>query len=49
MALHARQLAIAAGASATQIDRVVNRMLTEGQISLAYAETILRELQAEEK
>ncbi len=49
MALHARQLAIAAGASATQIDQIVNRMLTEGRISLAHAESILRELQAEEK
>lgn len=49
MALHARQLAIAAGASGGQVDRIVSRMLNEGQISLAYAESLLRELQAQEK
>lgn len=49
MALHARQLAIAAGARGGQVDQVVSRMLEEGQINLAYAESLLRELQAEEK
>jgi hydroxymethylglutaryl-CoA reductase len=49
MALHARQLAVAAGASSEQVDQIVSRMLAEGQINLAYAESLLHELQAKEK
>jgi len=45
MALHARQMAIAAGAVGQQIERVVDRMLSEGQINPTRARDILRELQ----
>jgi hydroxymethylglutaryl-CoA reductase len=45
MALHARQMAMAAGAVDEQIDLVVDRMLSEGQITLARAQDILKELQ----
>ncbi len=43
MALHARQIAVAAGATGEQIERVVRRMLGEGQITLAHAQNILRD------
>mgnify|MGYP003923123251 CR=1 FL=1 len=41
MALHARQIAIAAGASGTQIEAIAERMLRDGQITLAYAQALL--------
>jgi hydroxymethylglutaryl-CoA reductase len=46
MALHARQLAISAGAAGEQVDAVVERMLNDGQITLPHAEALLREMQA---
>lgn len=47
MALHARQLAIAAGASGAQIDTLVERMLADGQIALLHAQELLRSIQDE--
>ena len=44
MALHARQIAIAAGASPERVDAVVARMVAEKVIRLDRAEEILREL-----
>ncbi len=44
MALHARQIAIAAGATDDQIDRVVERLLAENRVTLSRAEQVLREL-----
>jgi hydroxymethylglutaryl-CoA reductase len=44
MALHARQLAIAAGATGQQIELVVSRMLEEGAARLDRAEAIVKEL-----
>ncbi len=46
MKLHARQVAIAAGAKGELIDRVVQSMLSEGAIRLDRAEAILKELRA---
>jgi hydroxymethylglutaryl-CoA reductase len=45
MALHARQLAISAGAAGELVDAVVERMLNDGQITLPHAEALLREMQ----
>jgi hydroxymethylglutaryl-CoA reductase len=45
MALHARQIAIAAGASGEAIDRIAVQMMNEGQINTARAEVLLREAQ----
>jgi hydroxymethylglutaryl-CoA reductase len=47
MKLHARQVAIAAGAEGELIDRVVQAMLEEKTIRLDRAEAILKRLQAE--
>jgi hydroxymethylglutaryl-CoA reductase len=47
MKLHARQVAIAAGAEGELIDRVVQAMLNEGAIRLDRAEAILQELRAQ--
>jgi hydroxymethylglutaryl-CoA reductase len=44
MALHSRQLAIAAGATGQQIELVVSRMLEEGAARLDRAEAIVKEL-----
>jgi len=44
MKLHARQVAIAAGASAEMIDRVVQTMLSEKVIRLDRAEAIVQRL-----
>lgn len=41
MALHARQIAIAAGASGAQVDAIAEQMLRDGQITLAYAQALL--------
>jgi len=46
MALHARQIAIAAGATGEQVEQLVAQMLETGQINLAYAQELLREAQA---
>jgi len=42
MALHARQIAIAAGATGEQIERVAAQLVAEGNVRLARAEEILR-------
>lgn len=47
MALHARQIAIAAGASGAQIDALTERMLADGQITLPHAQELLRGSQTE--
>lgn len=44
MSLHARQIAAAAGAQGSEVDRVAARLVAEGQIRAARAEEILREL-----
>ena len=44
MRLHARQVAMAAGASAGQIDQVAQRMVQEGTVRSDRAEAILKEL-----
>jgi hydroxymethylglutaryl-CoA reductase len=43
MRLHARQLAVAAGATGEQVDRVTQRMIADGVIRLDRAEELLRE------
>ncbi|MBN1123141.1 MAG: hydroxymethylglutaryl-CoA reductase, degradative [Anaerolineae bacterium] len=43
MALHARQIAISAGAADDQIDAVVQRMLQDKQINLDYAKKLLEQ------
>jgi hydroxymethylglutaryl-CoA reductase len=43
MSLHARQIAIAAGAADEQIERVVERMLAAGQINADFARSVLDE------
>ena len=44
MALHARQIAISAGAADDQIDAVVQHMLHDSQINLEYAKELLENL-----
>jgi hydroxymethylglutaryl-CoA reductase len=43
MALHARQIALAAGASGAEVDAVVNGMLADNTIDLEYAKRLLRD------
>ncbi|WP_322814475.1 hydroxymethylglutaryl-CoA reductase, degradative [Chloroflexus sp.] len=45
MSLHARQIAMAAGASGTLVDEVARRMVAERNIKLARAEEIIAELE----
>lgn len=49
MALHARQVAIAAGARGDEIERVARRMVAEGVVRLDRAEEILREQKGKEQ
>jgi hydroxymethylglutaryl-CoA reductase len=42
MALHARQVAMAAGAKGSQVDRVADQLVREGDISLERAQALLR-------
>jgi hydroxymethylglutaryl-CoA reductase len=44
MSLHARQIAISAGATGSQIVTLVERMLSDGQINIEYAQNLLSEL-----
>jgi hydroxymethylglutaryl-CoA reductase len=44
MALHARQMAIAAGAMGDQVQAVAARLATEGKIRLDRAQAILNEM-----
>ena len=44
MALHARQLAIAAGASGEQVSAIAARLVAEGTIRLDRAQEILSEM-----
>jgi hydroxymethylglutaryl-CoA reductase len=44
MALHARQVAIAAGAQADQIDQIAGLMVQDGDISIAHAERLLERI-----
>jgi hydroxymethylglutaryl-CoA reductase len=46
MGLHARQVAIAAGAEGDQVEKVARRLVLEGTVRLDRAEAILRESQA---
>lgn len=43
MSLHARQVAIAAGASAEEVSRLADQMVTEGTVRIDRAEAILKE------
>ena len=45
MSLHARQLALAAGAEGKQVDEVARRLVREGEIKEAAARRVLAELQ----
>jgi hydroxymethylglutaryl-CoA reductase len=47
MGLHARQIAMAAGAYGIEVDLIANRMVEERQIKPARAEALLAELRAE--
>ncbi len=47
MALHARQVAISAGARGAEIDRLVERLQADREISLVHAQTLLKELRAQ--
>ncbi len=49
MKLHARQLAMAAGATGEQVATVVERMVAEGVVRLDRAEAILKALQGDEE
>jgi hydroxymethylglutaryl-CoA reductase len=44
MQLHARQVALAAGAQGAEVDQAVERMVSEGAVHIERAEAILREL-----
>jgi hydroxymethylglutaryl-CoA reductase len=44
MTLHARQVAIAAGATGAQVDQVAGRMVAEKTVRIDRAEAILKEL-----
>ncbi|GAB4427044.1 MAG: hydroxymethylglutaryl-CoA reductase, degradative [Anaerolineae bacterium] len=44
MSLHARQIALAAGATEAEVSEVARRLVDEGQITMARAEALLREL-----
>jgi len=44
MSLHARQIAIAAGASGGEVQAIANRMVAEGRISTQRAEALLQEM-----
>ena len=44
MSLHARQIALAAGATEAEVDEVARRLVDEGQITAARAAELLREL-----
>ncbi|MFO7168328.1 MAG: hydroxymethylglutaryl-CoA reductase, degradative [Chloroflexota bacterium] len=46
MGLHARQLALAAGAQGAEVDIIAQRMVEEGQIKPARAQALLEELRA---
>jgi hydroxymethylglutaryl-CoA reductase len=48
MGLHARQVAIAAGAQGAQIEEVARRMTAEGTVRSDRAEELLREMKREE-
>jgi hydroxymethylglutaryl-CoA reductase len=43
MSLHARQVAIAAGAKGEQIDRLAERMVTDEMVRIHQAQVILQE------
>jgi hydroxymethylglutaryl-CoA reductase len=43
MSLHARQIALAAGAVGSEVDRVAQRMIEEGTIRISFAQEILEE------
>ena len=47
MSLHARQMALAAGAAESEVAEIARRMVTEGQISTARAKELLRALRGE--
>ena len=44
MTLHARQVAIAAGAEANEIEIIADRIATDGKVSVEYAKEIIRDL-----
>jgi len=44
MKLHARNIAVSAGAKLEQVDTIVKKMISEGDISIHRAKEILREL-----
>jgi hydroxymethylglutaryl-CoA reductase len=46
MNLHARQVAIAAGATGTDIDQISQKMVEDRRVRIDYAETLLKERQA---
>lgn len=46
MSLHAKQVAVAAGASGGEVQAIASRMVAEGQISTQRAEALLREIRA---
>jgi hydroxymethylglutaryl-CoA reductase len=45
MRMHARQLAVAAGASGDMVTRIVQTMISEGNIRLERAKALVSELQ----
>jgi hydroxymethylglutaryl-CoA reductase len=44
MALHARQIAIAAGAAGEQINRIADQMVSEGHVHITRAEELMKEI-----
>jgi hydroxymethylglutaryl-CoA reductase len=44
MTLHARQVAIAAGAEANEIEIIADRIAKDGNVSVEYAKEIIRDL-----
>jgi hydroxymethylglutaryl-CoA reductase len=49
MTLHARQVAIAAGARGAEVGRLANQLVAEKVVRIDRAEEILRSWQAEQK
>ena len=44
MSLHAKQMAVAAGASDSEVTVIAQRMVDEGRITTEYATELLRDL-----
>ena len=48
MTLHARQVAVAAGATGEQVQRIADQLVAEGNVKAARAEELVRRMKTEE-